>query len=153
VFDDSDDLAAVAAGVSRFLAVESCGQCTPSKQDGLLLADLLGKVCRNEARDHDLAEITKRASTVGDRARCYLALQHQAVVTSIVERFGDALTAHLEQAADKVEPALVAELVDVSAGRATVDEHFRDKQPDWTYDETYSGQAPADRFAEHRADR
>src|SRR3954471_13648059 len=41
VFDDTDDLAAVAAGVSRFLAVESCGQCTPCKRDGLSLARLL----------------------------------------------------------------------------------------------------------------
>ena len=36
VFDDTVDLVAVAQGVSRFLAVESCGQCTPCKQDGLV---------------------------------------------------------------------------------------------------------------------
>src|SRR5207302_3107006 len=41
VFDDSDDMAAVAAGVSRFLAIESCGQCTACKRDGLTLAGLL----------------------------------------------------------------------------------------------------------------
>src|SRR5262249_31547640 len=34
VFDDSDDLVAATAGAIRFLAVESCGQCTPCKQDG-----------------------------------------------------------------------------------------------------------------------
>lgn len=151
VFDDTDDLAAVAAGVSRFLAVESCGQCTPCKQDGLILADLLAKLCRGEARDHDLDEITRRASTVGDRARCYLALQHQAVVSSVAERFGDALRAHVDGRAEAAEPVLVAELVDLSAGKATVDERFRDKQPDWTYGQTYSGQSPADRFADHRA--
>ena len=31
VLDDTTDVAAVAAGVARFLAVESCGQCTPCK--------------------------------------------------------------------------------------------------------------------------
>ena len=35
VFADDIDLTSVAAGVARFLAVESCGQCTPCKQDGL----------------------------------------------------------------------------------------------------------------------
>ena len=30
------------------------------------------------------------------------------------------------------------------------EDHVR-KQPDWTYDEEYSGQAPADRDTEHRA--
>ena len=43
VFDDETDLVAVAAGVSRFLAVESCGQCTPCKQDGLAITDALAR--------------------------------------------------------------------------------------------------------------
>ena len=150
VFDDSDDIAAVVAGVSRFLAVESCGQCTPCKVDGIALSDLLARLCRGEAAEHDLDEIVKRAGTVGDRARCYLALQHQAVVTSAVQRFGDALRAHVDGGADPVEPALVTELVDLENGKVTLDEAFREKQPDWTYGDEYSGKAPADLFSEHR---
>ena len=150
VYDDSADITAVAAGASRFLAVESCGQCTPCKQDGLLLADLWARVCANEAGEADLAEITKRAATVSDRARCYLATQHQVLATSILERFGDDVAGHLDGTAEAVEPVLVAELVDISDGKATFDERHREKQPDWTFDETYSGKAPADRFAEHR---
>ncbi len=38
VFDDETDLIAVAHGVARFLAVESCGQCVPCKDDGLAIA-------------------------------------------------------------------------------------------------------------------
>jgi NADH-quinone oxidoreductase subunit F len=150
VFDDGDDVAAVVAGVSRFLAVESCGQCTPCKVDGIALSDLLARLCRGEAEPHDLDEIAKRAGTVGDRARCYLALQHQAVVTSAVERFGADLRAHVEGTAQPVDPVLVTELVDVDGGKVTLDERFRDKQPDWTYGDTYSGKAPADVHGEHR---
>ena len=43
VFDDEDDLVAEAAGVSRFLAVESCGQCTACKQGGLALERASGR--------------------------------------------------------------------------------------------------------------
>ena len=150
VFDDSVDMTAVAAGVSRFLAVESCGQCTPCKQDGLALADLWAKLCRGEGSEHDLQTIRRRAGTVGDRARCYLALQHQAVASSVLERFGDDVRAHLEGSAPPVDAELVAELVDISDGHAALDEHHREKQPDWTFDEEYSGKSPADRFAEHR---
>jgi len=150
VFDDSDDMTAVAAGASRFLAVESCGQCTPCKQDGLELADLWAKVGRNQAIDSDLEEIRTRATTVSEEARCYLAHQHEAVATSILERFGDDVLAHLQGTAPDVEPALVAELVEVSGGKATYDERHREKQPDWTFDREYSGKSPADRFAEHR---
>ena len=151
VFDDGDDLAAVAAGVSRFLAVESCGQCTPCKQDGLGLSELLAKVCGPDAEAQDIAAIAERVATVGDRARCYLALQHQAVIGSVVERFRPALEAHVKGAADPVEPVLVAELVNIEGNRVVVDERFREKQPDWTYGGEYSGQSPADRFGEHRS--
>ena len=152
VIDDREDVAAVAAGVSRFLAVESCGQCTPCKQDGLTLAATLDRIVRNQAADGDLDVVTTRAKTVGDEARCYLALQHQAVIASLMEQFPDSLLAHADGTAEPTEPLLVTDLVDLQDGKAVLDERFRDKQPDWTYDEVDSGQAPADRFADHRAD-
>jgi len=153
VFDDSDDMAAVGAGVSRFLAVESCGQCTPCKHDGLHLADLMKKVCQSDAADHDLSTIQKRVDTVSDGARCYLAQQHQNVLTSLLELYGDEVAAHVDGAAQPVEPELIAELVDIDDGVATWDERHRKKQPDWSYDEVDSGQVPAERYGEHRAPR
>jgi NADH:ubiquinone oxidoreductase subunit F (NADH-binding) len=151
VFDEADDMTAVAAGVSRFLAIESCGQCTPCKQDGLQLAGLLDRVCHSAAGDHDLATIQKRVATVADGARCYLAQQHQNVLNSLLELYGDEVEAHLQGAAAGVEPELIAELVDIAGGVATWDERHRDKQPDWSYDEEDSGQVPAERYGEHRA--
>jgi NADH:ubiquinone oxidoreductase subunit F (NADH-binding) len=151
VFDDSDDLAAVAAGVSRFLAVESCGQCTPCKQDGLQLSGLFQKVCASEAGEFDMATIRKRVGTVADGARCYLATQQQNVLGNVLEHFPEDVEAHLSGRADPVEPALIAELVDIADGVAVWDERHRDKQPDWSYDEEYSGKVPAERFGEHRS--
>jgi NADH-quinone oxidoreductase subunit F len=151
VFDDTVDVTAVAAGVSRFLAVESCGQCTPCKQDGLQLAELMDEVCRSDAEDHDLETIKKRVSTVADGARCYLATQHQNVLASLLDLFPDDVAAHLNGEAPAVEPELIAELVDIDDGRATWDERHREKQPDWTYDEEYSGKVPAERYGDHRA--
>ncbi len=39
--DDSADLLRIAAAASRFLAVESCGQCSACKTDGIAIAELL----------------------------------------------------------------------------------------------------------------
>ncbi|MDP8993196.1 MAG: SLBB domain-containing protein, partial [Actinomycetota bacterium] len=94
VFDDTTDPAAVAQGVSHFLAVESCGQCTPCKQDGLALAELLERLRRSEPEAGLVASIQDRVSTVSERARCYLAHQHQRVVDSILRLFPDELEAH-----------------------------------------------------------
>ncbi len=78
VFDDDDDLVAVAHGVTRFLAVESCGQCRPCKQDGLESAVLLERIRRSDATDRDLAHLEDCLLTVTDGARCFLAQQTQA---------------------------------------------------------------------------
>jgi NADH-quinone oxidoreductase subunit F len=153
VFDDSADLVAVASGVSRFLAVESCGQCTPCKQDGIVISDLLDRVCKSDASSRDLAAIGSRVKTVADGARCFLATQHQVVVGSILDQFGDEFEAHVAKRAEPVEPALIAELRDIRGDEAVVDERHRQKQFDWSYDAEDSGQAPADRFDDHRNQR
>lgn len=149
VFDDETDFAAVAHGVSRFLAVESCGQCTPCKQDGLALSRILDRVRRSDAHDIDLLAIDDHLRTITDGARCFLATQHQRVVGSIVEHFGDQLRAHAE---GKVEPAadeLIAPLRGLAHGHATLDERQALKQPDWSYDAVDSGKTPAERFGGH----
>lgn len=146
VFDDATDLVAVAQGVSRFLAIESCGQCTPCKQDGLALAELLDRVRRSDASDLDLVAIAERTATVADGARCYLGHQHQRVVGSLLERFPETLDAHVEGRSDAAEPELIAPIVDIDGARAILDERHLGKQPDWTYGEVDSGQSPADRL-------
>jgi NADH:ubiquinone oxidoreductase subunit F (NADH-binding) len=150
VFDNTTDLVAVAAGASRFLAVESCGQCTPCKQDGIVLSDLLTRLCRSEGTNDDLTAIRSRVDSVADRARCTLANQHQVVVGSILEQFPREFEAHLSSGAKPVEPQLIAEIVDIKGDEAVLDERHRSKQPDWSYNAEDSGQAPADRFDDHR---
>jgi len=145
VFDEATDLAAVAAGVSRFLAVESCGQCTPCKQDGLALAALLDDLRRSEAGEDEVAAVAGRVATVADEARCYLAQQHELVVGSLLAHFPDALAAHAA-GAPGAEPELIAPIVDLVDGRALLDERYPRKQPDWTFEAIDSGQAPADRL-------
>ncbi len=152
LFDDTTDFAAVAAGVSRFLAVESCGQCVPCKQDGLELAGLLEQTCGDKANELDLVEVDKRVGTVADSARCNLALQHQLVLQSIQTLQPDAMHAHVRGDARPVQPELIAAIVDIEDGHALLDERQREKQPDWTFDAVDSGKWPATRFNRRSTD-
>jgi hypothetical protein len=90
-------------------------------------------------------------STVADGARCYLATQHQNVLSSLLELYADDVEAHLAGSAEGVDRELIAELVDIDGDRAVWDERHREKQPDWSYDVEYSGKVPAERFGDHRA--
>jgi len=147
VLDDSVDMAAVAAGVARFLAVESCGQCSPCKLDGLALAQRFETVCQSQAVDNDARVIRKRLATVADRSRCFLATQQQVVVNSVLELFPEAMAAHLNGTAPPVEPELIAELLDIHDGQAVLDVRHRRKQPDWSYNPRDSGTVPVERYA------
>ncbi|HEY3831560.1 MAG TPA: NADH-ubiquinone oxidoreductase-F iron-sulfur binding region domain-containing protein [Acidimicrobiia bacterium] len=150
VFDDTDDLVAATAGASRFLAVESCGQCTPCKLDGVSISDSLAKIARSQASADDVVQLRRRVATVADSARCSLATQQQVLVDSLIAQWPDAIEAHVDGRSPGVDPVLIAELVDVANGVAHSDEHHRGKQPDWTFDEVWSGQMPAWRLGEHR---
>ena len=63
------DFTAVAAGVARFLAVESCGQCAACKGDGLAIADVLAKLCASEAEPNDLEVLDAYRSRPSPKAR------------------------------------------------------------------------------------
>jgi NADH:ubiquinone oxidoreductase subunit F (NADH-binding) len=150
VFDDTVDLVAVAHGAARFLAVESCGQCTPCKQDGLAIAERMDALRRGEGEADDLAEVQARLATVADGARCSLAEQQQRVIGSVLTGFDDQVQARASGPSAPVEPYLVAPIVELADGRAQLDTDHADKQPDWTLGAEDSGASPADRIDERR---
>ncbi|MCB0962347.1 MAG: SLBB domain-containing protein [Acidimicrobiales bacterium] len=152
VLGPDTDPVAVAEGVSRFLAVESCGQCSPCKEDGLAIADALGRLRAGRTSGDELQTVGARLATVDTGARCYLATQQREVVSSLVGLFPTEVAV-----ADPSRPArpryLVAELADLVEGsegpEAVLDDAQATKQPDWSQDATWSGKVPVERFDQH----
>lgn len=129
------DVLPAVAGISRFLAVESCGQCEPCKRDGLAIADALDALCSGgPSGDEVVVALRDRASTVADGARCALARQQEALVTGLLDRFAGEV--HLRQQGHEAEVPHVGD-------------HPEGKQPDWTYTEVWSGASPAEALADH----
>ncbi|HSL59570.1 MAG TPA: NADH-ubiquinone oxidoreductase-F iron-sulfur binding region domain-containing protein [Acidimicrobiales bacterium] len=152
VFDERRDPVSVAQAVSRFLAVESCGQCTPCKNDGVALATELETLRRGGGDDRTLVAIADRAATVADGARCSLARQHEAIVESLLANFSDAVAARVAADGTEAEPVLVTPLIDIVDGVVVLDEASSDIGPDWTAEMEWSGEAPSDRI-DVRADQ
>lgn len=150
VYDDHVDFAGVAAGMSRFLAVESCGQCAACKGDGIEISSVLDRLARSASHPDDLDVLRTRLTTVADGARCNLATQQQVVVGSVLEMFPDTIAAHAHHDAPPVEPEAIAAIAELGGGVATLDPQQAAKQPDWTFDEVDSGKWPADRLDDHR---
>ena len=142
------DLVAAAHAVARFLAVESCGQCEPCKLDGLAIADHLDAIRNSKATDDDLDAVRDKVETVDRGARCALAQQQRRVVTSALALFPDCVDRHLAGDLPAATCDLMLPIVDLVEGQAILDTSHADKQPDWTYEPTWSGASPVDVLAD-----
>jgi NADH:ubiquinone oxidoreductase subunit F (NADH-binding) len=135
VYDDTASMVEVARVVSRFLYVESCGQCPPCKLGTGVITDLLDAVIDARATEDDIEAMGARLRTVTDGNRCYLPVQEQRVVSSMLRAFPEEFVAPLEGQPVRLRGLLAPKLLDLDGGRATVDEHAAHKRPDWTYDD------------------
>jgi NADH-quinone oxidoreductase subunit F len=142
VFDDRADAVAVADAVSRFLAVESCGQCTPCKGDGLELSLRLGRLRAGGEEADDVPAIERLAGRVDEGARCFLGRQHRYVIESLLLLGLEDFRRHAEDA-ETSEPVLIAPIVELRDGVAVIDDAQAAKNPDWSTGGEDSGQWPA----------
>jgi NADH-quinone oxidoreductase subunit F len=136
VYDDTADIVAVAAELTRFLAVESCGQCPPCKRGSMELTEILTRIVHGGGTDGDLARIEALLGSVTDSNRCYLGTEVQRLVASVLREFPDEIAAHLEGRPPIERDVVVPKIVELDADGAVVyDERHRLKLPDWTYAE------------------
>ncbi|MDH3755270.1 MAG: hypothetical protein OEU32_15480 [Acidimicrobiia bacterium] len=124
VYDDRTDPIELAGAVSRFLWIESCGQCPACK----LGTDAVTAILEHslDAGVLDLGVLSARLGRVDDAARCYLPTQAQRVVGSLLADIRNGV---------RGEPRglLVTKLVDLVDDRFVLDERQALKRPDWTY--------------------
>ena len=131
VYDDTVCAVAVAHEYSRFLYVESCGQCPPCKlQSGRITAAL--EQLGSDANEQ-LGIISHALDTVTDGNRCFLAVQERLVVSSLLQAFPDDVAAHEDGTCGLRHDVVVPRIVDLTPDGFVFDERHRLKQPDWSY--------------------
>ena len=136
VYDDTACMVEVARELSRFLYVESCGQCRSCKFGSGEITRTLELIASGEGTERDVEVIGARLLSVTDQVRCYLATEEQVLVSSILRSFPEEFALHLEgRCSVEPRPIAVPKLVDLVDGVATYDERHTRKQPDWTYTE------------------
>jgi len=120
--------------MSRFLYIESCGQCPPCKIGSGEITTMLERIETGAGEDTDIARIGGWLDLVTDANRCYLGTEERIVVSSILRAFTDEFVEHIERhVCPRPERRPIPKLLDLANGVATYDERFWSKQPDWTY--------------------
>ncbi len=133
VLDDTTSMVEVAQVLSRFLYVESCGQCPACKLGCGAVTEGLDRLAGGRAVPEDVEALAYRLRTVTDGNRCYLPVQEQRVVGSIISTFADEVNLALDGAPVPARGFALPKLVDLADGVATYDDRQALKQPDWTY--------------------
>jgi NADH:ubiquinone oxidoreductase subunit F (NADH-binding) len=134
VFDDTACMVEAARLFSRFLYVESCGQCPACKRGSAEITARLEQLEGGNGTDEDIAEIASWLGKVTDGNRCYLAVEEQVVVASIVQTFGEEFVEHMELGrCPRPREILFPKIVDLADGHVVYDTRVHLKQPDWTY--------------------
>jgi NADH-quinone oxidoreductase subunit F len=134
VYDDTACMVEVGRMFSKFLYVESCGQCPACKLGSAEITDRLTRIEGGTADDTTVPAIGGWVQRVTDGNRCYLPVQEREVVASILNAFADEVAEHLDLGRcprPRVLP--LPKLIDLDGGRVVYDEEYSRKQPDWTY--------------------
>jgi len=128
VFDDRTDPVELAAAVSRFLYVESCGQCPACK---LGTEQVTTQLESPSGTPVDLGVVAGRLAAVADASRCYLPTQEQRVIQSLIPAMRGG------RAGAQPRDLLITKIIDLVDGRFTLDTKQRTKRPDWTFGRTH----------------
>ena len=124
----------VARQFSRFLYVESCGQCPPCKQGSGEITEHLERLAAGTGDTGDIQEMAAWLTKVTDGNRCYLAVEERLVVGSVLRGFAEEFVEHMDLGrCPRPRDLPLPKLIDLRDGHAAYDENHRRKQPDWTY--------------------
>ena len=136
VIDDVTSIPRVAQAVTRFLYVESCGQC-PACTRGLGVASAaIDRVFeRAPANGPETAVFAARSAPQGNR--CYLPVQGSRLIPALIEGFQQEFAAELSPQRRVAPEWLIPKLVDFDEVKRTFtyDERQASKQPDGSYAE------------------
>jgi NADH-quinone oxidoreductase subunit F len=135
VFDESACIVRIALMYSRFLWVESCGQCPPCKSGSEEITARLEELEAGNGQHGGLDLILARAKTVTDGQKCALPTGTSLLMQSLVQVFLREFEEHAGRSCPRPRDLVFPKIDDwdEAAGRFSHDLGYPRKQPDWTY--------------------
>jgi [NiFe] hydrogenase diaphorase moiety large subunit len=103
VFNAARDMLDMVCNFAHFFAHESCGFCTPCRVGGVLLRDLVDKVCAGRASEFDLQEMRGIGKLMRQTSQCGLGTTAPNHVLNTLEKFPDSYQRRLRHSG--FEPA------------------------------------------------
>jgi NADH-quinone oxidoreductase subunit F len=134
VLDDTACMVEAAWLYSRFLSIESCGQCPPCKLNSTYVTERLERLQAGRTDVGGLDAVIQRAATSTDGQRCALPTGESLIVQSLMQEFRPEFENHLGRPCPFERRIGFPKLVDLDeqAGRFVYDEAYGLSEPDWS---------------------
>jgi hypothetical protein len=144
VYDDTACMVDVATVLSRFLYVESCGQCPPCKLGTGAITSALDDIAAGRGADASLEVLNHWLSVVADANRCFLPVEEQQVIGAMLRMFPEDFEAHLHGECTRRHRAAIPKLLDIVTIMpcSTADNHGSDPTGPTSH-EVLRGKAPS----------
>ncbi|MDL2268381.1 FAD-dependent oxidoreductase [Desulfosarcina sp. OttesenSCG-928-A07] len=97
VWDETADAVDLLRAYLEKVAEESCGQCTPCREETQRLASLINRICDGKGERTDLDEIRRMADFVSVSARCDIGRCLSGPVNEILDQFADHFSATITE--------------------------------------------------------
>jgi NADH:ubiquinone oxidoreductase subunit F (NADH-binding) len=134
VLDETACMVEAAWLYSRFLSMESCGQCPPCKLNSGYVTERLQRLHAGRSDVGGLDAVIERAATCTDGQRCALPTGESLIVQSLMQQYREEFEAHVGRPCPSERRIAFPKLVDLDeqAGRFIYDETYGSRQPDWS---------------------
>ena len=144
VFDETTCIVQLALMYSRFLWIESCGQCPPCKFGSGEITAHLERIERGQGDAADVGLMLARAKAVTDGQKCALPTGESLLMQSLLQTFTEEFESHAGRPCDRHRDMILPKIVDfdADAGRFRYDGTYVGKRADWTYTPNRSEEAP-----------
>jgi NADH-quinone oxidoreductase subunit F len=98
VFDDTTDFVKASFNMIRFYAHESCGQCTPCREGGIWLEQVLHRFVEGRGLQSDLEMMRRVATTITGLNLCALGDSIEPFFRSVFDRYPEQFEARVVKA-------------------------------------------------------
>ncbi|MGH7659755.1 MAG: NADH-quinone oxidoreductase subunit NuoF [Vulcanimicrobiaceae bacterium] len=96
VFDDTTDFVKAALSLVRFFSHESCGQCTPCREGGHWLEQMLERILAGEGVPSDVDMLVSVSHQITGLNLCPLGDSIEPFLSSVVKRFEDQFRSYIK---------------------------------------------------------
>ena len=129
VYDDTACILRAGLNFSRFLAIESCGQCTACKTGTGRITRRLERLEAGQAQEEDVMAILDDCQHIKGQGRCFLITEEGIEINSILYHFPDDVIEHIEYGCQKTRPLTLPKIKDFDEATHTFlfDEAYYDR--------------------------